>query len=72
MADADAKIREYVSALYGADRADGLCAAIAALIARMPPLSGRERYRFSAADTVLISYGHGLQCRGQAPFKNPG
>ena len=66
--DGDATIRQHVSALYGPERADILCAEISALIASMPKSGAAGRYRFTAADTVLITYGNSLQCPGQPPL----
>ena len=65
----DRQIRTQITALYGPDRADAVCADIETLIDRMPAPAVPERYRFGPADVALITYGGSLQQDGQAPLR---
>lgn len=67
--ESDRRILDHVTALYGSDRAGGICADLEALMRRMPPASSRKRHRFGPADALLITYGHNLQRAGEPPLR---
>ena len=67
--ESNSKIREYLAALYGVEHAGGVYQALEARIEAMPRPKRPQRYRFGPADAVLITYGHSLNRKGEAPLK---
>jgi sucrose phosphorylase len=63
------RIEDHVTALYGPERAESICADLEERMRRMPLPPSGHRYRFGPADALLITYGHSLQTEGEAPLR---